>query len=659
MSPEQSKGQTALVDGRSDVYSLGATLYELLALEPAMAGENSPAMLRAIEQQMPISLKTHRPDLPRDLVTVIEKAMAKNRDDRYLTAQEFADDLTRVLEGLPTHAKPPTWLERGTKWVQRNQRLVKTQAAIGLTTMLFFSLGLGFVWQTYSRQLAAERQSQRRLEDLLSQSGVYFSMFAELEGIPGTDGVRQRVYGHLLDDFRRFVSDVRDTGRTPTALDLALLHMGDLQRDMQDWSGAEKSLTEAEALLKQHVIREPKRVEHRQNLANCMTLLSMVKLHMGDPTAAEQLGWQAVNDLEQLAKQLPESQAVQHDWAKASNSLAMLWLQTGSDQKAQSLLAQTKARLEANVTRWPKEINLKKLLFAVCNNLAGASAEADAHKATELYETAVDIQLQVCQVDNGVRPSADLAVAYMNLGRALSREQKFTAAREAYAEACKLSDLVRQLDPNNNNFNRDHGLVLNNLAMAQQRTDETALAEQNFRQALSIQQNLCTRYPDRASLHHELGGTYNNLASLLERQGDVSEVDECYRLAIEHQTRAKDQSPEMTVYREFLDTHLWNYIQWLTKIQSFDRALVQIKARQELWTGDFPRQMVVARDIAEVALKLAADKRKQTAAVRYALAANEMLEIAQSANFGVQSYLKQDSFSSLAKLKSLTESARP
>ena len=142
MSPEQSKGQTALVDGRSDVYSLGATLYELLALEPAMTGESSPALLRAIEQQMPVPLKQHRPDVPRDLITVIDKAMSKEREDRYLTAQDFADDLTRVLEGRPTLAKPLSWLELGTKWVERNQRIVRVSAAILITALIFFGAGL-------------------------------------------------------------------------------------------------------------------------------------------------------------------------------------------------------------------------------------------------------------------------------------------------------------------------------------------------------------------------------------------------------------------------------------------------------------------------------------------------------------------------------------
>ncbi len=185
MSPEQSKGQAALVDGRSDVYSLGATLYELLALEPAITGESSPEMLRAIDQQLPISLKQHRPDLPRDLITVIEKAMSKNREDRYLTAQDLADDLTRVLEGRPTMAKPLTLLERGIKWIQNNQRLVRTSAAIVMIAAVFFGLGLAIVLPTLDENQLNKRLLRQKSYELFSQSKAFQSLVEDLEGIPG------------------------------------------------------------------------------------------------------------------------------------------------------------------------------------------------------------------------------------------------------------------------------------------------------------------------------------------------------------------------------------------------------------------------------------------------------------------------------------------
>ena len=112
MSPEQALGQPALVDQRTDVYSLGVTLYELLTLQPAFAGDGGPALLRRIDQQEPRRPRQWQPKIPADLETVVLKAMAKRREERYTTAQEFADDLQRVLDGKPTAAKPPTIPQR-------------------------------------------------------------------------------------------------------------------------------------------------------------------------------------------------------------------------------------------------------------------------------------------------------------------------------------------------------------------------------------------------------------------------------------------------------------------------------------------------------------------------------------------------------------------
>lgn len=112
MSPEQALGRSTLVDHRTDIYSLGATLYELLALRPAFPGDDGPTLLKRIEQQDPARLRELWPQIPADLETVIFKAMAKRRDDRYGTAREFADDLQRVREGRPTQAKHPTFGDR-------------------------------------------------------------------------------------------------------------------------------------------------------------------------------------------------------------------------------------------------------------------------------------------------------------------------------------------------------------------------------------------------------------------------------------------------------------------------------------------------------------------------------------------------------------------
>ena len=124
MSPEQAGGRSSLIDARTDVYSLGITLYELITLRKAFEGGDRQVLLRRIVEDEPCrprrisaagSSATRAPlgaAIPLDLETIVLKAIAKNREERYDTAQELADDLRRFLEGLPTRARPPSWTSR-------------------------------------------------------------------------------------------------------------------------------------------------------------------------------------------------------------------------------------------------------------------------------------------------------------------------------------------------------------------------------------------------------------------------------------------------------------------------------------------------------------------------------------------------------------------
>jgi serine/threonine protein kinase len=124
MSPEQAGAMRRPVDHRTDIYSLGATLYELLTLEPVFDGRGREELLCQIALIEPRPLRRVRKAVPTDLETVVLKALAKDPDERYTTAQELADDLRRFLEHKPLRAKPPTLLQRARKWARRHTGLV-------------------------------------------------------------------------------------------------------------------------------------------------------------------------------------------------------------------------------------------------------------------------------------------------------------------------------------------------------------------------------------------------------------------------------------------------------------------------------------------------------------------------------------------------------
>ena len=138
MSPEQALAKRVGIDHRTDIYSLGATLYELLTLEPVYAGRDRQEILRRIAFEEPRPPRRLNAAIPVDLETIVLKAMAKDPAGRYASAQELADDLDRFLKREPIRARRSNAWERSVKWAQRRPAV----AALLATVVLVILAGL-------------------------------------------------------------------------------------------------------------------------------------------------------------------------------------------------------------------------------------------------------------------------------------------------------------------------------------------------------------------------------------------------------------------------------------------------------------------------------------------------------------------------------------
>jgi tetratricopeptide (TPR) repeat protein len=161
MSPEQALAKRVPIDHRTDVYSLGATLYELLTLRPALTGKDRQELLRQIAFEEPTPPRRLNKAIPPELEIIVLKAMEKNPAERYATAQEMADDLRRFLEDKPIRARWPSWRQVAARWARRHRPLVWATS-----TVFFLAAVLGGVnlWYVEQRQAETERAVGEHLQ---------------------------------------------------------------------------------------------------------------------------------------------------------------------------------------------------------------------------------------------------------------------------------------------------------------------------------------------------------------------------------------------------------------------------------------------------------------------------------------------------------------
>jgi WD40 repeat protein/Tfp pilus assembly protein PilF len=137
MAPERFRGVT---DRRGDIYALGATLYELLTLRPAFSEPDHARLIDQITHQPPVPPRQHDRRIPRDLETLVLKALAKDPDDRFATAGELREELRRYLEGRPIRSRPIGAAERLWRWCKRNPAL-SAVTALAATLLVIGAIG--------------------------------------------------------------------------------------------------------------------------------------------------------------------------------------------------------------------------------------------------------------------------------------------------------------------------------------------------------------------------------------------------------------------------------------------------------------------------------------------------------------------------------------
>jgi WD40 repeat protein/Tfp pilus assembly protein PilF len=190
MAPERFEGRA---DARSDLYSLGMTLYELLTLHPAFEDSNRARLIKRIAQEQPTWPRRLDPHTPRDLETIILKAIAKEPADRYQTAAEFAEDLKRFLADRPIKARRSSQVERTWRWCRRNPLVAGLIASVTLllTTVAVVS-SLAAFWLNQEKNATKNQLALTQRAEGEATRQLYNSLVAQARASRLTGRLGQR-----------------------------------------------------------------------------------------------------------------------------------------------------------------------------------------------------------------------------------------------------------------------------------------------------------------------------------------------------------------------------------------------------------------------------------------------------------------------------------
>ena len=199
MSPEQARGEVSRLDRRTDVYSLGATLYHALAGHPPVAGTNPLEVLNAIASVDVEPMRVKRPDIPKDLDAITLKCLEKERSKRYGSARALADDLDRFLAGESVLARPMGFWYRLQRKLWRHKQL----ALVGAVALVLVLVALSVSLKTRRDAGRRERLAQQFTESMARiESLARYSKLAPLHDIrPDLKAVRNHL-AQLQEDMR-------------------------------------------------------------------------------------------------------------------------------------------------------------------------------------------------------------------------------------------------------------------------------------------------------------------------------------------------------------------------------------------------------------------------------------------------------------------------
>ena len=497
MSPEQVVGDSARIDARSDVYSLGVLAHWLLSgdLPYSLAGRSIAEAARIIQDEDPSSLSSADARLRGDVETIVGKALEKDPERRYQSASEMAADVRRHLSDQPIVARPPSAKYQLSKFARRNRQLV---AAAVVVLVVLVSAAVGGSWLAI-RATNAEREAREQLARAETEGAKQEAINAFLQGMlssanPFREGSQETTVLEVLD---AAVAEL-DEGELADQPELEFAvreSLGNTYWASARYEEAERQLREAIRILEDEL---PELVEKSVKIWNDLGLLCA---ETGRYPEAEEI-FREQN--ERAAKHLGPDHV---RTGRCLSNLAGVLADQGELEEAGETLTRA-LEISADFTEDDRKFHVANL-----RTLAGIRFfSGDYEGAEEIFRETTRLTEEMYGAEH-----PQMLPELASLGVVLKKRQDYEAAVAVHRRELELS---RKL------FGEKHPNVassLNNLAMSLFRSGQTEDVEALLRESLAMNRELL------GDDHRETGRGLNDLAQVLRKEGRLEEAEPLYR----------------------------------------------------------------------------------------------------------------------------------